>query len=161
MNFADITGESCLDCGCGTCTCFFFLNKEPHYHMIPGQPSTSVVDMWFGPFWKQPSYEAEHDWLTHLEKHSSLSLSLSGPVQSLSASSLPAPSHLMVFPVPVLGTRNFCSFNPRPLPSPGMEKRVWNTYISSHFDAHVFQSLDFSFLITTKSFCLLNEFQAH
>ena len=53
---------------------FFFLNKEPHYHITPSQPSRSVVDMWFGPFWKQPSYEGEHDWLTHLEKHSQQTL---------------------------------------------------------------------------------------
>ena len=50
---------------------FFFFkkkHKEPHNYRIPGQFSRNVVDIWSGPFWKQPSHEAQTDWLTPLAK---------------------------------------------------------------------------------------------
>ena len=43
-------------------------NKEPHNYRIPGQFSRNVVDIWSGPFWKQPSHEAQTDWLTPFAK---------------------------------------------------------------------------------------------
>ena len=53
---------------CMPCFFFFFFLKQPHRHRIPGQFSRNVVDIWSGPFWKQPSHEAQTDWLTPLAK---------------------------------------------------------------------------------------------